>query len=54
MDKKFCGSCQTFRPVEEMKLIDTANKGVKRWKCNSCMNKLSTRKYQGKNYEKTI
>ena len=31
-----------------MKLVDTANKNVKRWKCSSCINKLSNRKYQSK------
>jgi len=48
LDKKFCSSCQTFKPAQEMKLIETAHKSVKRWKCNSCFNKVSGRKYQSK------
>jgi len=48
VEEKFCSSCQTYRPASDMKLVATANRGVKRWKCSSCFSKASVKKYQSK------
>lgn len=34
--EKYCSSCRTYKNLIGGKLINTANKNVKRWKCYLC------------------
>ena len=43
---KYCSSCMLFKPFNDGKIVDTANKNIKRFKCKACLNKISERKYQ--------
>jgi hypothetical protein len=44
--KRFCTSCQTMRPAEYGKIINTGK--ITRWKCTACLERISKAKY-GKN-----
>jgi len=37
-----------FKPEETGKVVQTANKKVTRFKCESCLKKISERKFQSK------
>jgi hypothetical protein len=39
-DKKYCSSCLQFRPLENGKVVNTANKNIKRFKCAVCLSKM--------------
>ena len=39
-DKKYCSSCLQFRPADTGKLVNTANKHIKRFKCSVCLSKM--------------
>jgi hypothetical protein len=39
-DKKYCSSCLQFRPADTGKLVNTANKHIKRFKCAVCLSKM--------------
>ena len=39
-DKKYCSSCFQFRTAESGKLVNTANKHIKRFKCAVCLSKM--------------
>lgn len=43
--KRFCSSCQLMKPAEYGEIV--GNK-VKRWKCSTCLNKASIRRYKSK------
>jgi len=47
-ERRYCSSCVTYQPVEGGMLVDTANKSVRRWKCATCLKKLSERKLQSR------
>lgn len=38
-EKKYCSSCLQFRPAENGKVVSTANKHIKRFKCGICLSK---------------
>lgn len=39
-DKKYCSSCLQFRPAETGKIVTTANKHIRRFKCSVCLSKM--------------
>lgn len=39
-EKKYCSSCLQFRPAETGKVVSTANKHIKRFKCGVCLSKM--------------
>ena len=45
METKFCPSCQQTRPLEGFKLVTTASKSHKRWKCAVCLERKSATIY---------
>lgn len=49
--KKFCSSCQLYKAVDTGAMVDTAAKKFKRWKCASCLNRISERQYQSRKEE---
>ena len=48
LGKKFCSSCQTMQPLDKGRFVATANRAVKRWKCNNCMERKSSPLYMKK------
>lgn len=48
MNKKYCSSCGIYRDQDGGKLISTANKNVRRWKCLTCITNKAIRKFQSK------
>ncbi len=49
VDRKWCVSCQVFRPTIGFKLVKT-NK-TSRWKCEVCLNREAATKYRSKKNE---
>jgi hypothetical protein len=45
-ETKFCPSCQQTRDKEGFKLVATANKKQRRWKCAICLEKKSATIYR--------
>jgi hypothetical protein len=43
--KRFCSSCQTMQTATLGKMVGDK---IKRWKCGSCLNHSSRRKYESK------
>ena len=43
---KYCSSCMSYKPFGEGKIVDTANKKIKRFKCKACLTKISARQYE--------
>ena len=39
-DKRYCSSCLQFRSAESGKLVNTANKHIRRFKCAVCLSKM--------------
>ena len=39
-DKKYCSSCMQFRLASAGKVVSTANKHIKRFKCGVCLSKI--------------
>lgn len=39
-DKRYCSSCLQFRNAESGKLVNTANKHIRRFKCAVCLSKM--------------
>lgn len=39
-EKKYCSSCLQFRPADTGKVVTTANKHIKRFKCAVCLSKM--------------
>jgi len=39
-DKKYCSSCMTFRLESTGKMVQTANKHIRRFKCAVCLSKM--------------
>lgn len=39
-EKKYCSSCLQFRPMENGRVVQTANKHIKRFKCAVCLSKM--------------
>jgi len=46
--KKYCSSCMFYKPFSSGKIVQTANKNVRRFKCAECLAQISSRRYQGK------
>ena len=44
-EKKYCSSCMNYKSFEKGKIVQTANRKIKRFKCFECLEKASTRKY---------
>ena len=44
----YCSSCLSFKPFKTGKVIKTAHKNLKRFKCAECLAKISARRYEGK------
>ena len=42
-EEKYCSSCGTYKNSVGGKLIKTANKNVKRWKCYLCILKTNNK-----------
>jgi len=38
----------SFQPEEKGKVVQTANKNLRRFKCGNCLKKISERKFQSK------
>jgi hypothetical protein len=45
---KYCSSCLRYKSIETGKMIETANKNVKRFKCKACLDRISARHYESK------
>jgi hypothetical protein len=43
IEKKYCSSCCIYRDATGGKLIKTANKNVKRWKCLVCISRTNAK-----------
>lgn len=43
--KKYCSSCMNYKSFELGKVVQTANRKIKRFKCFDCLAKASFRKY---------
>ena len=39
-EARYCSSCLSFRPAETGKLVQTASKNIKRFKCAICLSKM--------------
>ena len=39
-DKKYCSSCLQFRSIENGRVVQTANKNIRRFKCALCLSKM--------------
>lgn len=42
---KYCSSCITYKPEETGKVVQTANKKIKRFKCADCLARASAQLY---------
>jgi len=47
-EKKYCSSCMNYKSSEKGKIIQTANRKIKRFKCQECLEKASIRKYENR------
>lgn len=47
-EKKYCSSCTQYKPFITGKIVQTANRKIKRFKCLDCLNSVSARKFQNK------
>jgi transposase-like protein len=45
-ETKYCSSCMRYKAFNEGKIVETANKKISRFKCKSCLNKISARQYE--------
>jgi len=43
--KKYCSSCMNYKSFDKGKIVQTANRKIKRFKCFDCLEKASTRRY---------
>ena len=43
---KYCSSCMRYKSLDEGKIVETANKKIKRFKCKACLEKISSRMYE--------
>jgi len=39
-EKRYCSSCLSFKPASTGKLVYTASKHIKRFKCAVCLSKM--------------
>ena len=39
-EMKYCSSCLSFRPADTGKMVQTASKNIKRFKCAVCLSKM--------------
>jgi transposase-like protein len=39
-EQKYCSSCLSFRLAETGKMVQTASKNIKRFKCALCLSKM--------------
>jgi hypothetical protein len=47
--KKYCSSCMNYKSFEMGKIVQTANRKIKRFKCFDCLAKASVRRYAKEN-----
>ena len=45
---KYCSSCMRYKSFSDGKIVETANKKIKRFKCKACIAKISARQYERK------
>jgi len=43
---KYCSSCMRYKSFDDGKIVETANKKIKRFKCKACLTKISSRQYE--------
>jgi hypothetical protein len=43
---KYCSSCMRYKSFSDGKVVETANKNIKRFKCKACLDKISSRQYE--------
>lgn len=43
---KYCSSCMKYKSFDDGKIVETANKNIKRFKCKACLAKISARQYE--------
>jgi hypothetical protein len=43
---KYCSSCMRYKSFDEGKIVETAKKNIKRFKCKACLTKISARQYE--------
>jgi len=41
MGRKYCSNCQSYQPLLKGKWIRTKSKNGGRWKCQSCMERMT-------------
>lgn len=39
-DKRYCSSCMSFKPASTGKMVHTASKNIKRFKCAICLSRM--------------
>jgi hypothetical protein len=44
-EKKYCSSCMNYKSFEKGKIVQTANRKIKRFKCFECLERASVQKY---------
>lgn len=49
---KYCSSCTRYKPFETGKMVETANKNVRRFKCKACLDRISSRMYESTKVKK--
>jgi hypothetical protein len=49
---KYCSSCTRYKPADTGKMISTANKNVRRFKCKACLDRISSRLYESTKVKK--
>lgn len=42
---KYCSSCGIYRPGSDGKVIQTANKNIRRFKCTACLKRISSPRF---------
>jgi hypothetical protein len=47
-DKKYCSSCCFYKNFSTGKIVQTANRKIKRFKCFECLNRASEQKFKSK------
>jgi hypothetical protein len=45
---KYCSSCLRYKTAEFGKMVETANKNVRRFKCKACLDRISSRLYESR------
>jgi len=45
---RYCASCISYQPTETGRVIQTANKNIRRWQCARCFDRISIQQLKSK------